>query len=92
VRNSCEASDHSVTILPRRTMLSDLTSKISAKSERRAISSWNRTGFMLLLVMSRSSCMPPEMERLTIRPRVRGAMGPASVATVRLVRNTFEVK
>ena len=55
-------------------MLFDLTSKISAKSERIAISRLNRTRFMPLLVMSRSSCMPPLINRLMTSPSVRSGM------------------
>ena len=67
-------------------MLPDFTSKMSAKSQRSAISSWNFTGFMLLLVMSRSSCMPPLIHRLMVRPSVRGGIAPSSVSKERLVR------
>src|SRR5262249_46785495 len=77
VRTLCSCSDHSVVILPRRTIRSDLTSKMSAKSHRKATSSWKRTGFMLLLVMSRSSCRPPLSDRLMVRPRVRGGISPS---------------
>ena len=73
-------------IRPRRTMLPDFTSKISAKSQRSAISSWNFTAFWLSFVMSRSSCIPPLIQRLMVKPNVRCGIVPSSVRKERLVR------
>jgi hypothetical protein len=49
-------------------MLPHFTSKTLAKSQRTAISSWNFTAFWLLFVMPRSSCIPPLIHRLMIKP------------------------
>ena len=85
MRSVCRFSDHDVVMRPRRTMCSPLTSKMSAKSARIAISRLKRTGFWLLLVMSMSSCSPPSIWRPIIRPRVRAAIGPSSLTKARLV-------
>jgi hypothetical protein len=64
----------------------DLTSKRSAKSQRIAISSWNFTACGLSFVISRSSCMPPLIQRLILKPSVRARIKPPSVRKGRLVR------
>jgi hypothetical protein len=77
----------SVVIRPWRTIWFAFTSKISAKSQRSAISSWNTTGFMPWLTMSRSSRKPPLIDRLRVS-RVRGGIVPSCVRKERLVRKT----
>jgi hypothetical protein len=39
-----------------------------------------------LFVMSRSSCIPPLIHRLMVKPSVRGGIVPSSVGKERLVR------
>ena len=46
------------------------------------------TDFVLLLVMSMSSCKPPLIDRLTVRPSVRAGIDPSSVRMDLLVRKT----